>query len=362
MNTSGRGRWWGPAVPPAVACMALVAGAGWLGRTLLHAWAMSHPAGIPAVLVGLPVLMAAVAGALRLDWWVGQRAWIERTVQRAGLEGLARRPMVVEWIRGWPDPGDWLFRPLLRTGWGKRLTARWQEAGFVTPTSRFLLLMILAAALGWVVGNRIAGPILAAALGVTAAVGPSYWADSRRNARRVHFASQIPFALDTIAAGLAAGLSFEQAVNFAASELSPPIAEVMRRMDIRLRLGRPTEDALEVLTLAHPHEMMALAVEGIQLQRQYGGDLVRMLGDTADLLRSRLELDREARAVSSQGRLSAVVVAGLVPVSAGLLLTMNPRYIDVLFDTLEGQILLVLALALQLAGWAIVSRLVRIRY
>jgi Flp pilus assembly protein TadB len=45
-----------------------------------------------------------------------------------------------------------------------------------------------------------------------------------------------------------------------------------------------------------------------------------------------------------------------------MLLLSNPRYIDVLFDTWIGQSLLVFSLLLQLAGWAVISRLVRIAY
>ena len=90
--------------------------------------------------------------------------------------------------------------------------------------------------------------------------------------------------------------------------------------------------------------------------------MIRMLEETANLLRGRIELDREVRAVTAQGRLSGFVIAALVPVSAGILLAFNPRYIDVLFDTLIGQMLVVVALALQLLGWAIISRLLRIRY
>ena len=40
----------------------------------------------------------------------------------------------------------------------------------------------------------------------------------------------------------------------------------------------------------------------------------------------------------------------------------NPRYIDVLFETLEGQVLLVIALLLLFVGWWIISRLLRVRY
>jgi tight adherence protein B len=71
---------------------------------------------------------------------------------------------------------------------------------------------------------------------------------------------------------------------------------------------------------------------------------------------------REVRAVTAQGRLSGWVVGGLVPASAVILLLSNPRYIDVLFNTLPGQALLVLALLLQLVGWLIISRLVQLDY
>jgi len=87
-----------------------------------------------------------------------------------------------------------------------------------------------------------------------------------------------------------------------------------------------------------------------------------MLEESADLLRGRVELEREVRAVTTQGRLTGTVIAALVPVSAGILLAFNPRYIDVLFDTLIGQLLVVVAFVLQLVGWAIISRMVRIRY
>ena len=87
-----------------------------------------------------------------------------------------------------------------------------------------------------------------------------------------------------------------------------------------------------------------------------------MLEESADLLRGRVELEREVRAVTTQGRLTGTVIAALVPVSAGILLAFNPRYIDVLFDTLIGQSLVVVAFVLQLVGWAIISRMVRIRY
>jgi tight adherence protein B len=184
----------------------------------------------------------------------------------------------------------------------------------------------------------------------------------RAQAGRRQFGEQLPAALDTLAAGLAAGLSFHGALDFANEELPEPIAGAFRHLSRRISLGHPVEAALRDLHAQRGDEGLALVVEGIALQRRFGGDMVRMLNELADLLRARLELEREVRAVTTQGRLSGYIIGGLVPVSAGMLLILNPRYVDVLFDTLIGQALVVIALLLQLAGWIIISRMIRFRY
>jgi len=185
---------------------------------------------------------------------------------------------------------------------------------------------------------------------------------SRAEAGRRRFGEQLPQTLDALASGLSAGLSFQQAIRYAAEELPDPSAGAMKHLDRGIQLGRPVESALRGLEVEHPEESFGLVVDSIVLQRQFGGDLVAMFGQTAALLRERLELEQEVRAVTAQGRLSGLIIATLVPVSAGILLVFNPRYVDVLFDSLVGQILLVLVMILQLAGWAIISRIVRIRY
>jgi tight adherence protein B len=224
------------------------------------------------------------------------------------------------------------------------------------------VLLGAAAVAGWLAGDRTAGPVLSLAFAVSLPLLPWRVVGGRAATGRRRFGEQLPQALDALAAGLAAGLSFPQAVAYARVELPEPMAEALAGLSRRMALGHPVESALKGLLEKHPEESLALVVDGIVLQRQFGGDMVAMLEDTAGLLRERVEWEREVLAITAQGRLSGAVIAGLVPVSAGILLVSNPRYIDVLFDTLLGQVLLVFALILQLAGWAIISRLVRIRF
>jgi tight adherence protein B len=340
----------------------VTAAVGWILRRALHALTLHQPALVPAVITALPAMVLFTATGWWLEWTSEAGRWRTRTAALTEVRRLASTPRQLGWIHSLPDPLEWLAAPWFRTGVGRHMEELWAGAVSDGKPSRFLLLILVSATTGFLAGSRIAGPLFGLALAFTLPLGPIQWARSRLAARRLLYDEQLPMALDSLAAGLAAGLSFQQAIAFAASELPPPLSDVLRRVDLRLRLGHPMDESLAVLLEHDAPEMMALAVEGIQLQRQFGGDLVRMLNETAGLLRERLELRREVQAVSSQGRLSGAVVAGLVPVSAGLLLLTNPGYIDVLFDSLIGQLLLVAALLLQLAGWAILSRLVRIRY
>jgi tight adherence protein B len=254
------------------------------------------------------------------------------------------------------------FEALARLPLLRQVAQDWADAGGGTKAWRPMLVLAAAATCGWMVGSRIGGPLLGAALALSLPLAPRAWIAGRAEGVRRRFGEQLPALIDSLASGLAAGLSLSQAVAFAAEELPIPASAAMRTLDRRLSLGVPFEGALASLLDRYPEESFGMVVEAVNLQRRFGGDLVRMLTETAARLRERVELEQEVRAVTAQGRLSGWVLAALVPVSAGLLLASNPRYIDVLFETWIGQVLLVFSLALMLAGWAVISRLVRVAY
>jgi tight adherence protein B len=352
----------GPASLVGGVLMACFVGGAYMARAELHALFSRKPAALPAVILASAGLMIALSGILSLEGTALRRSWLRRTAQVTGLEGLKPLSLWALLSRRFPDPLEWLLGPFLRTRPGRRLAEEWLDARLGGKPSRYLVLMGVAVLAGGVFGSRVGGPVLSLALAILAPLLPRQIVRRRAEANRRRFGEQLPQALDSFAAGLAAGLSFQQAVAYAREELPSPVVDVFARLSRRMDLGHPVETALQSLLEEQPDESLALVVDGVVLQRKFGGDMVRMLDETADLLRQRVELEREVRAVTTQGRLSGMIIAGLMPVSAAILLSLNPRYIDVLFNTLIGQVLLVIALLLQLIGWAIISRLVRIRY
>ena len=342
--------------------MGLVTAAGWFARGALNRLVAERPASLAGFLVAAAMAVLTLSLALWTEHQALRRAWRVRTAEVLGVSdlGMARtadrlRAQLLEvqravnrWLMGMP--------PFARLG------RDWRDAGFGSAVWVPVLLLALTCWAGWIIGARIAGPLLGLALGSSLPLAPRASIASRAESARRRFGDQMPGVLDSLASGLSAGLSFQQSVGHAADELPAPAGSGMRRLANRLALGFSVEEALASLLETYPEESLAMVVDGINLQRKFGGDLVRLLSDTAARLRERIELEQEVRAVTAQGRLSGWVLAGLVPVSAGILLVSNPSYIDVLFDTWVGQALLVFCLVLQLAGWAVISRLVRVAF
>lgn len=362
MKVRVKAGWRGPANRPAMLLIGLLTAGAWFGRHRLHAAVEELPALTPAA--GLALFALVVAFALILAWQ--RRGEVKRWRRRvAKLEGFSRLAGT-RWIdraRIFVGAAEAAFAELLlRTALGRGMARDWQDAELPGSGGRYLLLALAFSALGWLIGAALGALLLAAALAVLFPIAPRSWVGARAATRRNAFKEQLPAVLDLVASGLAAGLSLPQAIAHAAEEATDPSARSWGRLSFRVHLGQTMEHGLKQLYLEQPDPAMALLVDGLSLQRRFGGDMIQMLQETAALLRERLELEREVHAVTAQARLSGAVVAALAPVSAGLLFLSNPQYAEVLFHTLWGQGLLVLALFLQLTGWALISRLIEIRY
>jgi|Deesub1362A_J573_1020465.scaffolds.fasta_scaffold08007_4 tight adherence protein B len=342
--------------------MALITSAIWFQRGAIYTRVRDNPSLIPAGLVGVLILTLIILASLWVEHNAQRRYWLQRGERLALQAPLAPAPWPLPLLERMPDPLEWIMGPFLRSPQGQAMAELWRDARMGERPSRYVLLLAGAFILGYLFGTRIGGGLLGVGLGVVFALFPRQWVHNRAQAYRRRFGEQLPLALDALAAGLSAGLSFPQAVDYAARELPDPVGGAFERLSRRMELGLPVEEAMQKMHAEHPDESLALVLDGISLQRQFGGDLVEMLEETARLLRERVELEREVRAITAQGRLSGWVVAALVPVSAAILLFTNPLYINVLFETVVGQALTVLALMMQLVGLWIISRLIRIRY
>jgi len=184
---------------------------------------------------------------------------------------------------------------------------------------------------------------------------PRKWLRRSRERREARLA--LPGFVEALGAGLGAGLSLEQALAEVASTLVPPLDACARRASAGLRLGDRLVPALAEFDGAVPAQDLAALRIVLGAFHRAGGPVRRRLDRVAALLRGRLALEDEQSALTAQGRVSAAVLIGLVPLGAVLFATLMPSYAAVLLE--RGRGLLLLAVVLEVVATIWLARIVR---
>ncbi len=91
-------------------------------------------------------------------------------------------------------------------------------------------------------------------------------------------------------------------------------------------------------------------VMAIKIQREVGGNLAELLSTVAATLRERERLQRQVKALSAEGRLSAWILGLLPPVFSLYLILTRPDYLEPLWTTAMGILFLVVGVVLLTVG------------
>jgi tight adherence protein B len=86
-----------------------------------------------------------------------------------------------------------------------------------------------------------------------------------------------------------------------------------------------------------------------------------VLDHVSDTIRERFELRRMVKTLTAQGRMSRWVVSLLPVALLVVILAINPRYVQPLFDHSSGRILLVVAGVMVVCGSLVIGRIVKIK-
>jgi tight adherence protein B len=191
--------------------------------------------------------------------------------------------------------------------------------------------------------------VLAAPFGIGIAALVSNQVVRRRvTKRRKAFEAQLPDALSLVASSLSAGHTFLRAIQMMCEEAGPPMSEEFALVVAETRLGDPVVDALERMAERLQVRDMDMVVQAVRIQQTVGGRLATLLHTLADFIRLRGELRREVMILTAEGRMSAYVLAGLVPFLFVMMNVLNPTYIGALYSggglfVLAGCVLSVMA-------------------
>ena len=221
-----------------------------------------------------------------------------------------------------------------------------------------IALSILIGLMGFILGGAsIVFGLVAAALTLFAA---STSVQVIANRERARFEDQLPDTLNLISTSLRAGYSLLQAVEAVASEAAQPTSREFSRAMTETRLGRPPVEALRDVSDRMGSTDFEWAVLAISIQREVGGNLAEVLQTAAETMLQRNRLRREMKALTAEGRISAIVLGSLPFFLFLFLWTTNRPYLQPLLDSIGGIVAIVGALSLLLGGLFWLSKIVKV--
>jgi tight adherence protein B len=216
----------------------------------------------------------------------------------------------------------------------------------------------VAFAAGFVTFGPLAGLVLAAA-------GPSAVSRTlaaRRRRYRAAVEEGLPELAVAIADALGGGASLRSALGEAASAVAGAAGHELRRTAAELRAGAHTDAALEAMRRRAPSPGMDALVAACVLQRRAGGDLARLLRESARALEDQARLEADVRSATAQARFTALLVV-LLPLGGGLLAELaSPGWFAGLWRSFLTAWLVGIALALQTVAAVLMRRLGRVRW
>lgn len=255
----------------------------------------------------------------------------------------------------------WLDEILQKTDFAERMALDLVRAAVPLRVAEYIFARWLCA-LGLVLLALLLGHVWMV-LPVAGLIGfyiPKFYLNHQKNRRVKKAVSQLEDAINLISNSLKSGYSFGQGLELVTKEMPPPIADEFNQVLVEMNMGGGAEEALNNLVKRVPSYDVDLMVTAFIIQRQVGGNLAEVLDNIAHTIRERIRILGEVRARTSQARLSGYVVGGMPFFLLATINLLNPSYLQEMFTSPLGTIMLGGAITMELIGFVIIRRIAAI--
>jgi tight adherence protein B len=184
----------------------------------------------------------------------------------------------------------------------------------------------------------------------------------QRNRRISAFSEQLPDAIDVIVRGVRVGLPFSSAVGLVAREMPDPVGTEFGMLADEISFGLDVRSALDNLYRRVGQPDLVFLTVAVSIQAQTGGNLGEILSRLSRLMRNRANMRLKIRALSAEGRASAVTLTAFPFVLVLIINMIAPSYYGDIRSNPIVEPALYLGLFLLVVGNAIMYRMVNFKY
>jgi tight adherence protein B len=179
-----------------------------------------------------------------------------------------------------------------------------------------------------------------------------------RNRRQQIFLADFADAIDIMVRGLKSGLPIHDAMRIIATEMSAPVGPEFLEIVEGQRLGITLDQGIDRLFERMPLAEVNFLAIVMNIQTKSGGNLSEALTNLSKVLRDRKKMKGKIKALSQEAKASAAIVGSLPFVILGALTVLNPAYLNPLWNTTMGNIMVVGSGVWMMMGMLIMRKMI----
>lgn len=182
--------------------------------------------------------------------------------------------------------------------------------------------------------------------------------------RLIRLQEEFKDMLYSLSSSISSGRHMSEAIMEARENLSLSISDnsqilaELAHMDKALKENNESDKVLLADFAERSHcEDIRNFVQVYTTCRSMGGDLERVIARSCDIITDKMNIRREIRAITAQKKLEGRLIALMPPVMLALLNLLSPSYIEPLYTTAGGRIVMTGALAAMFFGVRLMERI-----
>lgn len=248
----------------------------------------------------------------------------------------------------------------------QKLTMRTRllQAGLDMTPRTFYIASIIAGLVVFALTYLSDNPLWVCGGGALIAAGglPRWTINFLKKRRLAKFIDGFANAIDVVVRGVKSGLPLNDCMAILAQETEEPLKSEFQELVEQQRVGVPLGECFNRMLERVPLQEVNFFAIVIAIQQQAGGNLAEALGNLSQVLRDRKGLAAKVRALSSEAKASAIILA-CMPFGVMIMVYISaPEYISLLWREKMGQMMLMISAGWMTMGILVMRKMINFKY
>lgn len=257
------------------------------------------------------------------------------------------------------------FLPTARERWlagEEEIGAKLHNIFYTGTTPRqFQILKYIGTLVALILGSLILNSIVFGGfLALIVYLLPGFIIDNIMIRRRERLEEQTSDVMTALSASIKGGMTIEQSFDEIVETMYPPISDEFALIRERIEAGQPVVAAVRTANERLDIPRLGLIFQAIAISLERGGQLASLMDRLAESTREIERVEERVKTETSGLRLSARIMTLMPFLILALLYIIEPNQVLLLFNSIIGNFILVLAIAMDIAAYTIMKKLIEL--